>query len=101
LLHGEVLHVSQDAVTPENGQNPSKDQSRPDDIAPMPKTPNQNLAFAARVSLDRDKMQVDDRTVDLTPGMAATVEIKTGHRRVISFLLSPFMKYQSEALRER
>ena len=46
-------------------------------------------------------MEVDGRTVDLSPGMGATVEVKTGNRRVISFLLSPFMKYQSEALRER
>jgi len=37
----------------------------------------------APVSLDRAQMQVEDRLVDLTPGMAVTVEIKTGSRRVI------------------
>jgi len=99
LLHGEVLSISPDAVTPEQTQQ--KDQNRSDQIAPPPKSQGQSLAFAARVSLDRDKMQIDDRSVDLTPGMMATVEIKTGSRRVISFLLSPFMRYQSEALRER
>jgi hypothetical protein len=28
-------------------------------------------------------MQVDDKLVDLAPGMAVTVEIKTGSRRII------------------
>ena len=31
----------------------------------------------------------------------ASVEIKTGQRRLLEFFLSPFLKYQDEALRER
>jgi hemolysin D len=46
-------------------------------------------------------MQIDDRMVELTPGMAVTVEIKTGKRRVIEFLLSPLLRYKQESLRER
>ena len=37
----------------------------------------------------------------LEPGMTVTAEIKTGQRRVISYVLSPFMRYRHEALRER
>ena len=37
----------------------------------------------------------------LSPGMAATVEVKTGRRRIISFLLSPIARAVSEAGRER
>jgi hemolysin D len=33
--------------------------------------------------------------------MAITAEIKTGSRRIISYLLSPLLKYQQESLRER
>jgi hemolysin D len=33
--------------------------------------------------------------------MAVTVEIKTGSRTVISYLLSPLLRYQHESLRER
>jgi len=33
--------------------------------------------------------------------MTVTAEIKTGERRIISYLLSPFMRYRHEALRER
>jgi hemolysin D len=30
-----------------------------------------------------------------------TVEIKTGQRRVIEYLLSPILRYRQESLRER
>jgi hemolysin D len=30
-----------------------------------------------------------------------TVEIKTGQRRIIEFLLSPLLRYRHETLRER
>jgi hemolysin D len=33
--------------------------------------------------------------------MAVTVEIKTGRRRIIEYLLSPLMRYKHESLRER
>ena len=46
-------------------------------------------------------MQVDDKLVNLSPGMAVTVEIKTGTRRIISYLLSPLLRYKQEVLRER
>jgi hemolysin D len=59
------------------------------------------LGYAARVSLDRAQMQIEDRLVNLSPGMAVTVEIKTGSRRIISYLLSPIVKYKQEMLRER
>jgi hemolysin D len=46
-------------------------------------------------------MQVEDKWVNLSPGMAVSVEIKTGTRRVMEYFLSPFLKYQDESLRER
>ena len=61
----------------------------------------QELNYSARISLDRTKMQVEERMVDLSPGMAVTVEIKTGTRTILSYVLSPIMRYQKEALRER
>jgi hemolysin D len=33
--------------------------------------------------------------------MAVTAEIRTGRRRVISYLLSPLMRYEQEGMRER
>ena len=43
------------------------------------------MVYAARISLDRAQMQVEDKLVTLTPGMAVMAEIKTGSRTVIKF----------------
>jgi hemolysin D len=59
------------------------------------------MIYAARVSLDHTRMQIDDKLVNLSPGMALTVEIKTGLRRIISYLLSPLVRYTQESFRER
>jgi len=47
------------------------------------------------------QIEVEGRMVDLAPGMVVTVEIKTGQRRIIEFLLSPLLRYRQESLRER
>jgi hemolysin D len=95
-LHGRVLNVSRDAVAPEK----SRDQPGDKDNAREPGG-EEELAYAARISLDRAQMQIDQNLVDLSPGMAVTAEIKTGSRRTIEYLLSPLLKYQSDSLRER
>ena len=46
-------------------------------------------------------MQIDNKMVNLSPGMAVTVEVKTGSRRVIEYLLSPLLRFKQESLRER
>ncbi len=69
-----------------------------DDAAPIEKV---GLVYPTRVSMDRATIQVDGRQVNLSPGMAVTVEIKTGQRRVIEYLLSPLLKSVKESLRER
>ena len=59
------------------------------------------LVYDSRVAMATTEIFADGRNVDLTPGMSVTVEIKTGKRKIIEFLLSPLMRYQDEALRER
>lgn len=78
-IPGKVLTVSDDAVPLEKG----------------------GLVYTSRVSMDRATMQVEGRQIHLSPGMAVTVEVITGQRRVIAFLLSPLLKSMKESLRER
>ncbi len=78
-LRGTVTQVSGDAI---------QDEKR-------------GLVYAARVKLDRTTLNVDGKTVSLSPGMAVTAEIKTGKRRVIEYFLSPLMQVGDESLRER
>lgn len=78
-LPARVTHVSHDAISDEK----------------------RGLIYAARVKLTRATMQVEEKTVNLSPGMAVTVEIGTGKRRVIEYFLAPLLQYQDESLRER
>lgn len=57
--------------------------------------------YRALVRLDRQSMNVNGSDVALHPGMMATVDISTGKRRVIEYLLNPMLRYRDEALRER
>ena len=100
LLHGQLLSVSQDAVVRDRQQERSDDRglgTQNDTSEPK----GQELNYSARISLDRTQMQIDDRMVNLSPGMAVTVEIKTGSRTMLSYLLSPLLRYRQETLRER
>jgi hemolysin D len=100
LLHGQVLTVSQDAVIRDRQQDRSSDRGQAtQNDSSEPK--GQELNYSARISLDRTRMQIDDRMVNLSPGMAVTVEIKTGSRMILSYLLSPLLRYRQETLRER
>jgi hemolysin D len=100
LLHGQVLSVSSDSIVRDVPGDKSTDKSASaGSTSSEPK--GQELSYAARISLDRPQMQVEDKMVNLSPGMAVTAEIKTGSRRIIGYLLSPLMKYKEESLRER
>lgn len=100
LLHGEVLSLSQDAVIRDRQQDRAGDRAL--GAANETSEPKgQDLNYSARISLDRTLMQIDDRMVNLSPGMAVTVEIKTGSRSILSYLLSPLRRYRHETLRER
>lgn len=66
------------------------------------------LLYTAVIKINEaDRLATDLRKVGqldvskLKPGMAATVEVKTGRRSIISFLLSPLTRRVQEAARER
>src|SRR5262249_8741266 len=91
LLHGHVLNVSTDAIT--RSEEASRDGS-PATEKSTSEPKGQELVYAARVALDRTQMQIEGKSVPLGPGMAVTVEIRTGTRRIISYLLSPLLRFQ-------
>lgn len=68
------------------------------DAAPIE---NVGLVYPTRVSMDRSVIHVEGKQVNLSPGMAVTVEMKTGQRRIIEYLLSPLLRSAQESLRER
>jgi len=101
LLHGRVQHVSQDAITRDKAQEKQTGKPPGPESSSTSEPKGEEMVYAARVSLDRKQMQIEDKLVNLSPGMAVTVEIKTGSRTIINYLLSPLLRYKQESLRER
>jgi len=94
---GKIKIVSEDAV----GGSASDGAASSEAQSTQREKPSNQLLYAARVTLDATTMNIDGKAVKLTPGMAATVEIKTGKRKLIEYLLSPLMRMTDEAGRER
>lgn len=59
------------------------------------------LIYPVRVTIAKSSIMVDGAEVNLSPGMAVSVEVKTGKRRVVEYFLSPLIQHTSESLRER
>ena len=80
IIEGELINLSKDAIHLEEV----------------------GYVYAGRVSMGKSEMRIENgRTVNLTPGMNVAVEIRTGERRMIEFLLSPITRAIFESGRER
>lgn len=101
LLHGKVESVSQDSILHDKPAGQQDDKKQNGGISASSEPAGQELVYSARVNLDTTQMQIDDRIVSLEPGMAVTVEIKTGSRHIIQYLLSPFRRHAHDAFREK
>lgn len=101
LLRGKVASVSQDAIVREKPGARAGASKAGGALSDSSEPEGQELLYSARVSLDSTQMQIEDKVVNLAPGMAVTVEIKTGTRRLIEYLMSPLLRYRQESLRER
>jgi len=78
-IPAHITHVSRDAIQDEK----------------------KGLIYSVKVALDKTSIQVDGKDTPLSPGMSANVEIKTGTRRIIEYVLSPLIQHGQESLRER
>ena len=99
LLQGSILSVSQDAIARNKTFDTNDKASGADSGSSEPR--GQELLYSARISLNRTQLDIEDKQLNLSPGMAVTAEIKTGKRRIISYLLSPLARYHHNSLRER
>lgn len=100
LLRGTILSVSQDAIAHDRPADRAGDKALgAESTSSEPR--GQELVYAARIALDRTQLEIENKQVNLSAGMAVTAEIRTGARRIISYLLSPLARYQHDSLRER
>jgi hemolysin D len=102
-IDGVVMNVSRDAVDQRaadslgDPRSAAKQGAREGD---EPK-PGQNLVFPATVSLASPYIRIDGKQIPLSPGMAVTVEINTGSRRALDYVLSPLREVTASAGHER
>jgi hemolysin D len=78
-LEATIAHVSRDAI---------QDEKR----GPI---------YAVRLVLTRPVLLVQGQAQPITAGMSGSVEIKTGSRRLIEYVLSPLVQHVRESLHER
>ena len=104
-LSGRVSKVSREAVDAReaSGLADSTAVTRPQGMQAQNTafSPAQTLVFPINVALDMTSINVETGTIPLQPGMAVTVEIKTGERRAIDYLLSPLREIISSTAHER
>jgi hemolysin D len=61
----------------------------------------QNLLFPVMLTLEKSTISADGEEIPISNGMAVTVEIKTGYRRIIDYVFSPVVEVASKAMKER
>lgn len=78
-IPARVVHVSRDAI---------KDEKR-------------GLLYSVIIDLDKSFIIVNGHEMGLSAGMTVKVDIKTGTRRVIEYVLSPLIQHAQESIHER
>jgi membrane fusion protein, adhesin transport system len=84
-VEGRVTHVSADSIREEgrgDGQSPS-------------------TYYRVHVVTDSPAITRTGRSIEVIPGMTATVDVRTGDRSLLEYLLKPLHKVSSEAFGER
>ncbi len=97
-----VERVSSDAIPEPEAQQREADAARmPRDRTFAGGERTQNLVYPVTLTTNVIPMNVDGQLAPLKPGMAVTVEIATGRRRILEYVFSPLVETASRAMKER
>ena len=78
-LEAQVEHISADSIVDQQGQS----------------------FYLINVRTKKNYLGTAEKPLPIIPGMIASVDILTGKKRILSYLLKPILRAQSQALRER
>jgi len=84
-LKGVVDYISPDTLEDERKNKPSK---------------NEDSYYKVMILTDKSTLTSAGKEMPIIPGMIATIEIRTGQKSILDYLLKPIMK-SKEAFRER
>jgi hemolysin D len=101
-IDADVIRVSTDAIPePDASQSEANPTKSGRSLSEAGGQRVQNLVYPITLNLRSSAIKVDDAQVPLVSGMTVTVEIRTGSRRVLSYLLSPLTEVVTQSMRER
>ncbi len=101
-IKARVVRIAKDAIPAPDASAIEGDPARGSNAAGFAGGERtQNLVFAVVLEPEAATMSIDGTDRPLTSGMAVTVEIKTGSRRLLEYLFSPLVEVGSRAMRER
>nr|WP_227123183.1 HlyD family type I secretion periplasmic adaptor subunit [Kosakonia oryzae] len=78
-LAAKLVQISPDTVTDKDG----------------------NSFYVIRLRTDKNHLGTDDKPLLIIPGMVASVDIITGKRTILQYLLKPILRARADALHER
>lgn len=78
-LRGKVLTISPDSITDKN----------------------ENIYYIVRVQTDKKYFGTEDKPLKITPGMTVNVDIITGQKTVMQYILKPILKAKQYTFTER
>lgn len=103
ILDGKVTRVATDAIPePDARQLEEAAVENLQSTVPISNAQRvQNLVYPVVVEPTNSTIRIGERSMTLSPGMAVTIEIKTGQRRILEYLFSPLAEIASSAMNER
>jgi len=78
-LRGKVIHISADTITNEKGES----------------------YYLVRVETNKSFLGSEDKPLKILAGMTVTVDILTGEKTILDYIMKPIFKAKNNALRER
>jgi hemolysin D len=101
-IHAHVARIAKDAIPEPDAAAIEGDPARVSNASGFAGAERtQNLVFPIVLKPDAATIAVDGVDEPLSSGMAVTVELKTGARRMLEYLFAPLVEVTSKALRER
>ena len=101
-LPAKITRVSMEAIPEPDAQQKQADSASPTRaLLPGGAQRLQNLVFPVTLTLEKTDIESGRRPIPVSNGMAVTVEIRTGQRRIIDYILSPLIDVGSRAMKER
>jgi len=101
-INARVTRVARDAIAqPEAEQTETNAQKQTKSTQSGLAQRTQNLVFPVTLTPETTLIGVDGTNIPLQAGMATTVEIRTGSRRILEYIFSPLVQIGSEAMKER